>query len=107
MLQVMRTYKAERNGAEAEVVFEHSACAWRGQRIRVRMSFHGGVLYDVRGFDTYEEAEEYILTCDSLFHRVIDGEVLPRPEWADEKLYIKKFELAEELYRFALEESAA
>ena len=107
MLQVMRTYKAEKNGAEAEVVLEKNVHAWRGQRIRVRMSFNGGVFYDVRGFDSYDEAEEFVLTCDSLFHRVIDGKELPRPEWADEKLYIKKYEMMVELYEYAREQNAA
>ena len=99
-LQIMRTYKAERNQAEAAIVFDHNTCSWRGQRIRVRLSFNGGVWDDVCGFDSYDEAEEYILTCNSLFHRVIDGKMLPRPEWADEKVYIKKAEMAEQLQKF-------
>lgn len=104
MLQIMRTYKAEKNQGEAQVVFDHSTCSWRAKRIKVRISFNGNPFDNGIGFDSYDEAEEFVLTCDSFFHRVVDGKVLPRPEWADEKIYIKQAEMDERLreYRRAL-----
>jgi hypothetical protein len=96
MLTVKRQYKSELNGAEAYIGYENNPnVGYTYNRIRVRMSFNGNPFSDMGGFRTYEEAEEAVLCCDSMFHRVIDGRMLPRPEWADEKLYIKKYELME------------